>query len=199
MTSAALLLAAGASTRMGRPKPLLAWGGVPLVAYQVRELRAAGVERVVVVLGHDADGVRPHVPSDAHIVLNEAYREGRASSLRVGAAALPDEADPVIVLNVDQPRPRTLLRQLIGAHDRARALVTVPAFESRRGHPPVLAGALLPELRAASEAAQGLRGIIAAHAQEVHEVSVTTDIVLLDLNTPEEYERALRQYRPLSA
>ena len=199
MSAVALLLAAGTSTRMGRPKPLLPWGSVPLVAYQVRELRAANVEYIVVVLGHEADAVRPHVPPDAHVVLNETYREGRASSLRVGAATLPDEADPIIVLNVDQPRPRSLLRQLIDAHGRARALVTVPVFEGRRGHPPVLAGALLPELRAASEAAQGLRGIIAAHAQDVHEVPVTTDIVLLDLNTPEEYERALRRYRSTPA
>ena len=109
---AAILLAAGESTRMGRPKALLPWRDTTLVEYQVRELTAAGVERIAVVLGHDAGEVWPHVPDEAHMVVNEAYREGRASSLRAGAGALPDDADPILVLGVDQPRPRDELRAI---------------------------------------------------------------------------------------
>ncbi|MCH7838056.1 MAG: NTP transferase domain-containing protein [Chloroflexi bacterium] len=99
---AAILLAAGESTRMGRPKALLPWHDTTLVEYQVRELTAAGVERIAVVLGHDAGEVWPHVPDEAHMVVNEAYREGRASSLRAGAAALPDDADPILVYDDEE-------------------------------------------------------------------------------------------------
>ena len=203
--TAAILLAAGESTRMGRAKALLPWGDTTLLEYQIAELRAAGIDDVVVVLGHAAEEGRPRVPSEARVVVNEAYREGRASSLRTGAVALPDDADPIVVLSIDQPRPRRIVQQLLTRHRDAGALVTVPVGDGRRGHPVVVAGALLPELRSASEEAQGLRGVIAAHEGEVREVhymlvshesavgapDLSALIVLLDINTPEEYEQAL--------
>ena len=191
---AAILLAAGESTRMGRPKALLPWRDTTLVEYQVRELTAAGVEHIAVVLGHAAGEVWPRVPDEAHMVVNEAYREGRASSLRAGAAALPDDADPILILGVDQPRPRDELRTLLAAHQKGGVAVTVPVHEGRRGHPPVLAGDLLPELRAASEETAGLRGVLAAHQEAVREVEASSAIVLLDLNTPEQYRQALARY-----
>lgn len=194
MTIAAILLAAGESTRMGRPKALLHWRSTTLIEYQVRELRAAGVDDLVVVLGHDADAIRPYVEEDAEIVVNEAYRAGRASSLRAGAAALPDSADPIVVLSVDQPRTQQTVRATLEAHARGGASITIPAYRGHRGHPVVLAGALLPELREASEEAQGLRSVIAAHEASVREVEIDDEQVVLDINTPEEYAIALRDY-----
>ncbi|MCH7488948.1 MAG: nucleotidyltransferase family protein [Chloroflexi bacterium] len=194
MTTAAILLAAGESARMGRPKPLLPWGEATLIEYQVQELRAAGVEDIVAVLGHEADAVRPRVPAGARIVVNEAYREGRASSLRAGAKALDDSASPIVVLNVDQPRPRDLLRTLLAAHGEAGAAITLPVYEGKRGHPVIVDGSLLAELRNASEEDRGLRGIIAAHDDDVHEVEVQSSIARLDINTPADYERALAAF-----
>ncbi len=191
MTTAAILLAAGESTRMGQPKPLLRWGDATLIEYQVQELRAAGVEEIVAVLGHEADAVRPRVPASVRIVVNEAYREGRASSLRAGAKALDDSAGPIVVLNVDQPRPRDLLRMLLASHREAGAAITLPVYEGKRGHPVIVDGVLLAELRSASEEDRGLRGIIAAHDDDVHEVEVQSSIARLDINTPADYERAL--------
>jgi molybdenum cofactor cytidylyltransferase len=196
----ALLLAAGESTRMGRPKALLPWGGVTLIEYQVRELLAARCT-VIVVLGHGADEIRSHVPAEARIVVNDAYREGRASSLRTGAAALPDDADTIVVLNVDQPRPRGVIETLTAAHRadesyKTQPVVTMPTYQGKRGHPPVLCGALLPELRAASEEGRGLRGVIAAHEGDVREGEVDSPIVLLDLNTEGDYQRALAEFGP---
>jgi molybdenum cofactor cytidylyltransferase len=194
MTAAAILLAAGESTRMGTPKPLLPWNDATLIEYHVRELAAAGVDDIVVVLGHVADEVRPRVPPEARVVVNEAYRDGRASSLRAGAAALSEDADPILVLNVDQPRPRDVLRSLLAAHRDGGALVTLPVAEGRRGHPPVLARPLLPELRSASEEAQGLRGVIGAHQKAIREADLSAPVVLLDINTPEDYRRALARF-----
>jgi len=191
---------------MGRPKALLPWGearahsGAPLlIEYQVEELRAGGVDDVIVVLGHGADEVRPRVPPEpstssgrVRVVVNEAYRAGRATSLRAGAAAVLDGTEAIVVLNVDQPRPRELIASLLQEHQEGGALITVPSHGGKRGHPTVLSGALLPELRAASDEAQGLRGVLAAHEAEVREVDLGTEVVLLDINTPEEYERALK-------
>ncbi len=191
MTTAAILLAAGESARMGQPKPLLPWGDATLIEYQVQELRAAGVVDIVAVLGREADAVRPRVPASVRIIVNEAYREGRASSLRAGAKALDDSASPVVILNVDQPRPRDLLRMLLAAHREANSTITLPVYEGKRGHPVILGGSLLAELRNASEKDRGLRGIIAAHDDDVHEVEVKSGIARLDINTPADYERAL--------
>jgi molybdenum cofactor cytidylyltransferase len=202
MTTAAILLAAGESARMGSPKALLPWGGVTLIEYQVRELAAAGIEDIVVVLGDAAEEVRGRVPPAGRVVVNEAYREGRASSLRAGAAALPDSAGPVLVLNVDQPRPREVHLALLSAHQAGDALITLPVAEGRRGHPTVLAGALLPELRNVSEETQGLRRVVSAHRDETNEVEVSSGVVLVDINTPAGYREALARHgqtRPCSS
>ncbi|MGB2694713.1 MAG: nucleotidyltransferase family protein [Dehalococcoidia bacterium] len=193
MPTAAILLVAGESTRMGRPKALLPWGNTTLIEYQIRELRAAPVDDLVVVLGHAAQEIRPHVPAGVRVVVNAAYREGRASSLRIGAAALPDDADPIIVLNVDQPRPREVLAKLLEAHQEGVAAVTMPVMDGKRGHPPVLAGALLRELREASEEMLGLRGVLERHEGSILEVAFDSPVVRLDINTPADYERALAE------
>jgi molybdenum cofactor cytidylyltransferase len=187
----AILLAAGESTRMGRPKPLLPWRGTTLIEYQVRELLAAGCDPLVVVLGHAAGDVRAAVPAEATVVVNERYREGRASSLRAGAAAIPDDATAVVVLSVDQPRPRVVIERLLSAQRASPDDIAVPTYDGRRGHPVVLPGALLPELRSATESQRGLRGVLEAHEAEIIEVAIDDPAVVLDINTPEDYERAL--------
>jgi molybdenum cofactor cytidylyltransferase len=188
----ALLLAAGESSRMGRPKPLLPWHGEPLIAYQVRQLRCAGAADVVAVLGHEAETAGPLVEAaGVRVVLNPRYKEGRASSLRAGAAALPDATDAVIILGVDQPRPAAVIRAVLEAHLTAGSLITTPLYHGRGGHPVVLSGALLPELRAVTEAAEGLRAVVRRHAAARLRVPVEDPIVLVEFNTPAEYAAAL--------
>ena len=195
MTVAAILLAGGESTRMGVPKPLLEWGGYTLIEYQLAQLKGPPLDRVVVVLGHRADDVLPYVRSaGAQAVVNELYAEGRASSLRVGAAALPDDTKAVLILNVDQPRPHDVIARLVDVHRHSGSLITVPTFEEKRGHPPVLDGSLLPELRAVNEATQGLRAVIARHEADVTELAFETAAVLLDLNQPQDYQQARASY-----
>jgi len=205
MTSSAILLAAGESTRMGRPKALLPWGDSMLIEWQIGELREAGVEDIVVVLGHDAQAILPAVLHEPHVVINEEYKQGRASSLRTGAAALPDSADPIVILNVDQPRPREVHERLLASHSESSALITVPASDGKRGHPVIVAGSLLGELREASEERLGLHGVLEAHASEVREhafvmlahESMANEpdfaalYIRIDLNTPQDYEDAL--------
>ncbi|MFN8557046.1 MAG: nucleotidyltransferase family protein [Dehalococcoidia bacterium] len=186
-----MLLAAGLSTRMGSPKPLLPWDGRPLLAYQIAQLHEAGIDDVVVVTGHAGAAVAAVArAAGARVAHNPAYAEGRAGSVRVGAQAVANGRD-VLVLNVDQPRTASLIATVAGA--RAGA-ITVPLFEGRRGHPAVFAARLLPELRAVSDASEGLRAVMRAHAAEVTLVPVTDDRALLDLNTPEAYARALRRF-----
>jgi molybdenum cofactor cytidylyltransferase len=189
--AAGVLLAAGEPVRMGRPKPLLPWGDTTLVEYQVGEMLGAGLERVIVVLGHAWPDVKPYLTGPAvEVVINEAYRESGASSLRAAAACLLDEDEAVAVLSVDQPRPRDVLARLLASRDAGAALVTVPVHGGRRGHPTILAGALIPELRNVLDETLGLGGLIERHQASLREVPFETAVVLLELNTSDEYRRA---------
>jgi CTP:molybdopterin cytidylyltransferase MocA len=195
VTVAAILMAGGESRRMGSPKPLLDWGGVTLIEYQLQQLREAGADNIVAVLGHEADTVRPLVrKAGARAILNELYREGRASSVRVGAAGLGDDTEAVVVLNVDQPRPADVTRRLLHEHRARRALVTLPMHAGKRGHPVILDGSLLSEMREVREDTQGLRAIVERHSRLVHEVEFDSPVVLLDLNEPGDYETARRMF-----
>ena len=190
----AIVLAAGLSTRMGTPKPLLPWDGRTLVEYQVAQLRAAGIAEVIVVTGHEAGAVeRALMSSDARLVHNPAYAAGRAGSVRTGALAAPDGLE-VLLLNVDQPRPAGVTRALLDAHRAAPALIAVPVYQGRRGHPALFAASLLRELRRVTDEREGLRAVMRAHAAAVREVPSEDPRVLLDLNTPESYQDALRLF-----
>lgn len=173
---------------MGASKPLLDWGGETLVQYQARQLREAGADPIVVVLGHRAAEVAPLITDT--IVVNEQYAAGRASSVRAGADAVPDDAAAIVVLSVDEPRPSYVLRRLIDEHAAQGALITLPTHDGVRGHPPVLDGSLLAELRRVDDETEGIRAIVARHEGEVFELEFDSPVVVTGMNTPEEYEQA---------
>lgn len=180
---------------MGRPKALLDWGGQTLIEYQIDELRQPPVERIVVVLGHEPERIRPLAErAGADVLINELYKRGRASSLRMGARAVADDTRTIVILDVDQPRPRVVIQRLIENHIRASNLITVPAFEGDRGHPTIVDGWLLPELRRVRERTEGLRGFLQRHEADVVELPFDSEVVLLGMNTPVEYEAAKAKY-----
>ena len=192
-----VLLAAGLSTRMGRPKALLDWCGRPLVAYQVDQLKAAGAGEVIVVTGHEGAAVAAAVAvTGARAVHNSNYDQGRASSVRSAADAVGGTPAYLVLLNVDQPRHAHVIRAVIDAHTRGGALITSPVWEGRRGHPLVIDGSLLAELRGVTEAEQGLRGLIARHAARRDDVPATDGEVLIDINDAEDYRRTLATWLP---
>jgi molybdenum cofactor cytidylyltransferase len=195
---AALLLAAGESTRMGRPKALLPWGDRPLLDYQLGELSASAAgEAVVVVLGHGSAELSPIVRAHAaRLVVNPHYREGRATSIAAGMAAVPPDAEAVLIASVDQPRPRAVYDRLIAAHRSGGGPITRAVHRGEHGHPTVFGRALFDELRRVSEESQGLKSLLRRHADGVRDAEVDDPIVLVNLNTPEEYRQALRRLAP---
>lgn len=180
---------------MGAPKALLPWDGQPLLGYQVQQLREAGVDEVIVVLGDDADEIHRAIKrSDCRVMLNPTYALGRAGSLRIGAKAVDRDAEAIVIVNVDQPRPAAFLRALIASHT-APALITRPVFEGKHGHPVVVSGTLREELMVAQEDERGLDAVVRRHSDQLGEHVTEDDLCLLDINTPENYEEARLRFK----
>ncbi len=196
---AAVLLAAGESSRMGSPKPLLPWQGVTLVEYQAASLLKGGVDEVYVVTGAAGDEVARLLSGDrVHRVHNADYLEGKTTSVRAGVRAVPAQAGAIVALAVDQPRPAWVVRRVIESHLASGAMVTSPRFRERGGHPLAFDGALRRELLSITEENEGIREVMRRYEDRMNRVEFDTEIVRLDINTPETYRLAAASYERLS-
>ena len=188
---AAVVLAAGASSRMGEPKPLVRLGDRPLLAHVLDGLRRSGVGDTILVLGDSADRVRAELPTEgARVVENPAFRDGMSTSLRKGLAALPPEAAAFFVVLADEPfvRPGTY-DALIAAREATGARILVPTYHGVRGNPVLLDRSLAPEADTIT-GDRGCRELHQRHPNDTVEVPVDDPGVLLDLDTPEQVELA---------
>lgn len=195
---AAVLLAAGESSRMGQPKPLLPWGGRTLVRYQVDALLEAGAAPVIVVLGPTTLGAEPLLTGLGRVrtVVNHRAPEGKTTSVRLGVEHVPDDAGGILLLAVDQPRTPAILRTVIDHHVTSGALITHPTYQGRGGHPIVFSASLAPELLAVTEEAQGIRKVVSRNLEDLQRVELDDPMVRLDLNTMDDYRAALASYAP---
>ena len=193
----AIVLAAGASSRMGRAKAVLPLGasGETVLARVIRGLVEGGAVDVTVVAGAHLDAVREAMPSDRRIRLVEhaGWQKGQLSSLIAGLDAVADpQLEAVLVTLVDVPlvRPETVAA-VLRAWRATRAPITRPVDGDRHGHPVVFDAAVFDELRAADPRV-GAKEVFAAHRARILDVPVTDEGAFLDLDTPDDYERALR-------
>lgn len=185
---AAIVLAAGRSTRMGGPNKLVATlDGVPLVRHAAEAALAADLAEVVVVTGHQAEAVQAALAGlPLRFVANPDFAEGLSTSLKAGLAALPPDIDAAIVMLGDMPRVSAdLVRRLAAAYDPAGGRhIVVPVAEGRRGNPVLWGRRFFGELSKVT-GDQGGRGVLAASPEAIAEVAVEGDAVHLDLDTPE--------------
>jgi len=184
---AAIVLAAGRSTRMGGPNKLLAEiGGRPLVRIAVEQALASRAKPVIVVTGHERERVEAALAGlPVKLVHNPAFAQGLGASLRAGIQAVPAEADGVIVCLGDMPQvDATLIDRLIAAFDPEKgALAVVPTIEGRRGNPVLWSRRFFHDLMAI-EGDIGARHLIGRYGEAVAEVPVGK-AALVDVDTPE--------------
>lgn len=190
---AAVVLAAGAATRMGQPKQLLDWDGQPLVRQAVTTALEAGLAPVLVVLGSVHTAVAAALEGlPVHPVLNPSYAEGQSTSLRAGVAALGHLADAAVVLLGDQPFvTAAIVGRLVQVWRATGRPIVAPVYAGQRGNPVLFARAVFPELLAVA-GDQGARAVLAADRSRVELVPFDDARPLVDIDTPEDYER-LRQ------
>jgi molybdenum cofactor cytidylyltransferase len=188
---AAVVLAAGRSSRMGGPNKLLEKiAGRPLVRIVVEQALASRARPVVVVTGHQRERVEAALAGLAvKFVHNPQFADGLGTSLRVGIAALPQQADGVIVCLGDMPQvDAALIDRLIGTLDPDKgALVVLPTIDGKRGNPVVWSRRFFPDLMAV-EGDVGARYLIGRYTEAVIEVPLTGTAALTDVDTPEALE-----------
>ena len=188
----AVILAAGLSTRMGRPKPLLPLkDGDTFVTRLVRSFAEAGVDDVVVVLGHEADAVAAAIVESgvaARLVVNDAYQTGQLSSVLRGLNAIDRPGVRAMLLTlVDVPlvSPSTI-RAVIDRYRETHAPVVRPVRGNEHGHPVLIDRSLFPLLRTA-DPATGAKPVVRDHVSAAGDVMVDDDGAFVDVDTLDEY------------
>lgn len=201
MPVTAVLLAAGASQRMGQPKQLLPWGGHTILGETLHQVSQSLVQDMIVVTGHEAAAISAEVrrfrgPLPPRLLPNPDYQMGEMlSSLQRAVRALTEEATAVLVILADQPMVETATYdQILSAFWQGKGDLIAPVFDGRRGNP-VLIGRRYFEELLQLPVGSAPRALLQAHPNDLHLLPVATDTVVLDLDTPAEYERLRPQQR----
>jgi molybdenum cofactor cytidylyltransferase len=190
---AAIVPAAGQSRRMGVAKQLLSFAGTTVIGHIIDEVLRSRVDEVYVVVGHEADGIRQALAGrSVRIVENPDYqRTEMLASVRCALRALPEDCRAILVALGDQP---AITVELIDAMIEALASggrgIVVPVYGGKRGHPLLLDARYRNEILTGHDQ-HGLRGLLAAHADDIFGLAVRSSTVLSDMDDPEDYQREL--------
>ncbi len=189
-----IILAAGESKRMGTLKQLLPWGETVLLQRVVEVAEASRLETVRLILGYRADEIASGiiVSSKTRILVNQDFRDGMSSSVKCGIRNTPPDAEAFMLMLGDQPQIGTnAIDALIDAYRASKRGITIPVFKGRRGHPVLFDAMYREELLSIDD--QGAREVVRKHAENILEVSIDSEDILTDMDTPEEYRKALGQ------
>ena len=191
----AVILSAGESSRMGRPKALLPIAGQTFIERIVATLKETPVGKVLVVLGHNAEEMKRQIePLPVEVLVNPDYRRGQLSSLQAALRRLETEpdCDGVLVHLVDHPYiDARLVATMIERFYQSGMLIIVPRHGGKRGHPVIFSRKLFAELLAAPMD-EGAKAVVNAHRAETLEIDTGDEGVTVDIDTPELYRRHVK-------
>ncbi|MEI8354650.1 MAG: DVU_1551 family NTP transferase [Deltaproteobacteria bacterium] len=195
---AAIILAAGYSSRMGEFKPLLPFGGSTVIERVIGLFLDAGIDRVRVVTGHRSTELLPFMGgAGVRPVLNDRYQEGMFTSVLAGVKSLEEFRGAFFLLPVDIPlvRLQTIIT-LMAAYESGSKNILYPSFNGRRGHPPLISTEFSGRI-ASWKGEGGLNSFLAQYDSGAEEVEVTDKFILEDMDRPEEYRRLLEMREDL--
>ena len=190
---AALILSAGASSRMGRPKALLPYREGTFLAHLIDVTRHSRIGVTRIVLGAGAETIRTAAKLDPSlVVLNPKWEKGQLSSICAGIRSLDGiDTEGIVLCPVDHPLVSArLVSELVERFYQEKKKIVLPTYKGRRGHPAIFSSALFGELLAAPTD-MGARTVVWAHAHDVLEVPTEEEGVVLNLNDPDMLKRAV--------
>ena len=187
---AGLILAAGQGKRLGAVKPLMAADHAVLLDRVVKQYRKAKLDELIVVLGHDARQIVQRIPLNGiKIIINSEHRVGLSSSIQRGLAHVSSRFDAVMIGSGGMPLVTSkTIDTLIAEYNKSKKGIVVPVHDGKHGHPIIVDMKYLEtmlELRGDA----GPKAMLDTHANDVHEVSVDTDEVLIEIDTREIWEK----------
>lgn len=189
---AAIILAAGGSSRFGKTKQLLPWGSANVINAGVRTALLEGLDPVVVVLGADAERIRASIETlEIRVVINEDWRSGQSSSLRAGIESLPVDVSGAIFMLADQPQINVHLLDEIVKYANLGNEVVAPLIDGRRANPVYFSRSKFNALKQVS-GDQGGRGLM--RDMNVKYVEWLDEMQSCDIDLPEEYARLYNFY-----
>ncbi len=192
---AAIVLAGGLSTRMKQFKPLLPLGNEIITDHVIATFLSAGAD-VFLVAGYRHDDIVDSIKKrDITIVYNPDYKKGMFSSVQAGVRHLEAKYQAFFINPVDIPlvRPATIRRSMEAADENPDKII-YPLFGGKRGHPPLIPGALIPDILG-WEKGGNLKTVLKAREKRSMEVPVADSYVLLDIDTPEDYAVLMKRFR----
>jgi len=190
---AAVILSAGASSRMGRPKALLPYREGTFLEHLIEVTRDPRIGVTRVVLGAGADVIRTVASLDPSVVvLNPDWEQGQLSSIRAGLRSLEGiDVDGIILCPVDHPLVSArLVSDLVERFYLNKKAIVLPTYNTRRGHPVIFSKTLFGELLAAPEE-KGARAVVWSHAGDILEAPTDEEGVVLNINDPDMLRRAV--------
>ena len=196
---AALILCAGRSSRMGDFKPLLPLGRDNFIERIISLYRSVDIEDIVVVCGHEAQRVIPLLEGlGVTWVTNPHYDRGMFSSIQTGVRNLPGQCRAFFLHPADIPfvHPDTL-QALIAAFSTGEMDICRPCYQGKHGHPPLVSLSLAESIHEFKDEG-GMRTLLARYAEKSRDVNCNDPGILMDIDTPEDYERALQTFSELS-
>lgn len=190
----ALVLAAGESKRMGKPKLLLPFREKTVIESVLQSVLESKVSDILVVLGSGWKKIKEKIQYyPVKIIVNMNFRKGMLSSVQLGFNSMPDKAKAALVLLGDQPAiPPSVINTVIDAYHASGKGIIIPVYKKERGHP-VLIDLKYREKVMLLNPEIGLRGLVYNNPQDTTEIPVKTPNILRDINTVEDYKRALKE------
>ncbi len=188
-TISALILAAGESKRMGKPKLLMRWGQGTVLEQTIDNFLNSKVNEVVVVAGYRAEEMTNLIASKpVTVAVNQAYRRGLSTSIVTGLGLVRDDTQAIMLSLADQPLVDSqTINRLIAAYSAKNKGIVLPVFRGRRGHPVIFSIKYKGELMRLKGDIGG-RQIIGQHPDDILEVDVDCEGVIIDIDTEDSYQ-----------
>ena len=189
-----IILSAGESKRMGTPKQLLPWGKNIILQQVIDNAATSRLGKILLVLGAHADEIagKITISSKTNIVVNHDFKDGMASSVKYGIKNAPSDTEAYMLLLGDQPFISSgIIDQLLDVYRTGKHGIIIPVYQGKRGHPVIFDAKYKKELLSIGD--QGAKAVVNNHIPDIFEVNVETVDILTDIDTPQDYQKAINQ------